>query len=473
LTLPIAALAAIGFSAVLSLPADTIPQLVQTDLALDLRVDYDAGTVDGTATLTLRNIGADPIPVVPLQIGRLMTVKGIEDAEGHPLAFQQDVIQFSDWPLFQVNQIGVQLPQALLPGEEQTVAIEYGGVLVGYTETGMQYVRDRVDRDFTILRTDALAFPSVGVPSIAGLRNLPRDDFSFSARITVPSDLTVAAAVPPNSRDESDGETTWVFRGDQPVPFVNIAIAPFEVLTAAGLRVFHFAADEEGAVLLSERVQETMSQYSAWFGTGKPDGLVTIIEIPEGWGSQASLSGGIIQTADAFRDMREMSQLYHEIAHLWHPMDTDLPSIRWNEGFATFLAMRLDAQLDPESNDLARSMEALAERQRAKQVSNPIPMVEFGERNLTNLSYGTGALMFYVLHESLGPNTSDAALGSYIQQYRESGSTTRQFVTSIKEANPAIVSAVLNDWLYTTTWLERLESGESLEDLIESYRAKG
>jgi len=470
--LPIAALAAIGFSAVLSLPVDTIPQLLQTDLALDLRVDYDAGTVAGTATLTLRNIGADPIPIVPLQIGRLMTVKGIEDAEGHPLAFQQDVLQFSDWPLFQVNQISVELPQALLPGEEQTVAVEYGGVLVGYTETGMQYVRDRVDRDFTILRTDALAFPSVGVPSIAVLRNLPRNDFSFSARITVPSNLTVAAAVPADSRDELDGETTWEFQGNQPVPFVNIAIAPFETLDSDGLRIFHFADDVEGALRLSKRVQETMSQYSAWFGTGKPDGLVTIIEIPEGWGSQASLSGGIIQTADAFRDMRAMSQLYHEIAHLWHPMDTDVPSIRWNEGFATFLAMRLDAQLDPESNNLARSMEALAERQRAR-YSDPVPMMEFGERNLTDLSYGTGALMFYVLHESLGPTTSDAALGSYIQQYRESGSSTEDFVGSITTANPAIVSAVFNDWLYTTTWLERLESGESLEDLIESYRAGG
>jgi len=146
--------------------------------------------------------------------------------------------------------------------------------------------------------------------------------------------------------------------------------------------------------------------------------------------------------------------------------------IRWNEGFATFLAMRLDAQLDPESNNLARSMEALAERQRAR-YSDPVPMMEFGERNLTDLSYGTGALMFYVLHESLGPTTSDAALGSYIQQYRESGSSTEDFVGSITTANPAIVSAVFNDWLYTTTWLERLESGESLEDLIESYRAGG
>jgi hypothetical protein len=77
------------------------------------------------------------------------------------------------------------------------------------------------------------------------------------------------------------------------------------------------------------------------------------------------------------------------------------------------------------------------------------------------------------LHESLGPDVADEALGAYIQQYRDTGSSTEEFVRSIKEASPAIVSAVLHDWLYTTSWLNRLESGESLADLIESYRSEG
>jgi hypothetical protein len=462
---------AIGIGAALSLPVDSIPELVQTDLALELRVDYEAGTVGGTATLVLRNAGQDPIPVIPLQIGRLMSVTGVEGADGRQIPFHQDVVQYADWPAFQVNQISIDLPQALSAGETQTISVHYGGVLVGYAETGMQYVRDRVNREFTILRTDALAFPSIGVPSIAGLRALPRADFGFSARITVPSDLTVAAAVRPDSLDRENGETTWVFRGDQPVPFVNIAIAPYETMDAAGVRIFHFADDTEGAGRLSARLHETISQYGSWFGTGKPDGTVTIIEIPEGWGSQASLAGGIIQTADAFRDMSAMSQLYHEIAHLWHPMDTDVPSIRWNEGLATFMAMRLDAQFDPDI-DLASSMEALAERQRARQASNPVPMAEFGGRNLTDLSYGTGALMFYMLYESLGPKELDAALGSYIREYRETGSSTEEFVIALKEAGPSVVSAVLNDWLYTASWLDRMESGESVADLIESYQGQ-
>jgi len=450
-------------------PADTIPRLLQTALHLDLRVDYEAGTVGGIASLTVRNTGEASITTIPLQIGRLMRVETVSDGAGPELSFTQDVIQFSDWPSFQVNQVVVALPGQLAPGAERTVAVSYGGVLVGYAETGMRYVRDHVDREFTILRTDALAFPSIGVPSIAGLRALPRANFEFSARITIPKELVVAAAVSPSGRKELGGEATWEFAGTEPVPFVNIAIAPYETLEADGVRIFHFAEDAEGAERLKRRVIQTMDAYGTWFHAEKPEGAVTIIEIPEGWGSQASLAGGIIQTADAFRTIGAMSQLYHEIAHLWHPPDTDVPSDRWNEGFATYLAMRLEAELDSGS-DLASSMDALAERQRGRAGSSPIPLSQYGENNLTDLSYGTGALMFYMLQESLGPALSDATLGAYISSFRLTGSSTQEFVESVAAANPSVAAAVFDEWLYTTRWLDRLNSGESLADLIESYR---
>jgi len=466
----VAIFSALSVTPSVSLPEDTIPQLVQTHVSLDVQVNYDAGTVAGSARLVLRNTGSDPIPVVPLQVGRLMTVTAVHSEDGQPISYSQDVIQFSDWPRLQVNQIHVALGEDLLPGEELVLTVTYGGILVGYTESGMSYVRDRVDRKFTILRTDAFAFPSVGVQSISGLRSLPREDFSFAAKITVPTGLTVAAAVSPTAIEDADDVTTWTFRGGDPVPFLNIAIASYDTLNAPGVRIYYFPDDREGAARLSERVQQTMDSYGVWFSTPRPDGQTTIIEIPEGWGSQASLAGGIIQTADAFRDLGEMSQLYHEIAHLWHPPEMDLPSIRWSEGLATFLAMRMEADIEP-AVDLRTSAEALAERQRGRQAGNPIPMVEFGERDLTDLSYGTGALMFYVLYESLGVDVADQALGAYIRQYRETGSSTAEFVESMMIANPHVVGAVLDEWLYTTTWLERLEAGETLAELIESYRA--
>ncbi|HSM08224.1 MAG TPA: M1 family aminopeptidase [Gemmatimonadota bacterium] len=451
-------------------PTDTLPRLLQTRLDLDVQVDYGSGTVGGSATLTLRNDGISILEIVPLQVGRLMTVEAVSDGDGQPLSFRQDIVTFTDWPAFQVNQVVVELPGGLRPDDEMVVAIEYGGVLVGYTETGMRYVRDHVDREFTILRTDAFAFPTVGVPSLEGLRSLPRGDFDFSARITVPADLTVAAGVEPVSREIHGDEATWLFEGVRPVPFLNIAIAPYETIASESVRIFHFAADGDGARRLRDQVGLAMERYGAWFGVSMPDGRVTIIEIPEGWGSQASLAGGIIQTADAFRDTTEVSQLYHEIAHLWHPTETDLPPDRWNEGFATYLAMRLEAELDPRT-DLKESMEALAARQ-VKRIGSPaVPMSAYGEHAQTDLSYGTGALMFYVLQRSLGQPALDAAVGRYISDYRDSGSTTEEFVDSMMGAGGATAKAVFDDWLFSTRWLDRLNAGEPLDDMIDAYRA--
>jgi hypothetical protein len=48
-----------------------------TGLELDLRVDYDAKALDGTATLHVRNASPRPARTIPLLLGRLMHVSRI------------------------------------------------------------------------------------------------------------------------------------------------------------------------------------------------------------------------------------------------------------------------------------------------------------------------------------------------------------------------------------------------------------
>ena len=71
-----------------------------------------------------------------------------------------------------------------------------------------------------------------------------------------------------------------------------------------------------------------------------------MIEIPEGFGSQASATAGIILDASAFGDQAQLPQLYHELSHFWNPRDLDVPSPRWNEGLAMYLQYRLARELD-------------------------------------------------------------------------------------------------------------------------------
>jgi hypothetical protein len=50
----------------------------------------------------------------------------------------------------------------------------------------MRYVKDHVDPVFTILRSDAFAFPQPGVPSEAANRQAGLRNFDYDLHITVP-----------------------------------------------------------------------------------------------------------------------------------------------------------------------------------------------------------------------------------------------------------------------------------------------
>lgn len=214
-----ACIAGVGRSAVAQHSED-VP-FTLTHLALDLRVDYGRRAVDGTATLHLRNVSDRARSDIPLLLNRLMTVSRVLDRAGDSVAFEQRITVFRDDSIRQVNAIVVTPHHPVPPGDSVAVVVHYGGILVGYAETGALYIRDRVSRDFTIVREDAYAFPVVGVPFWKANRAAVREPFTFAARITVPGDVTVAMGGEPTGRAAHDSLVAWTYRSTDPLPFLN------------------------------------------------------------------------------------------------------------------------------------------------------------------------------------------------------------------------------------------------------------
>jgi len=447
-------------------------RLIHLDLALS--VDYEEARLAGTATLTMENTSEEPVSLIPLLLYRLMMVSEVTDEAGGALAFTQDIVTMVDWPQYQANHITVILDAPLAPGQRTGVRVGYGGYLAGLTETGMRYVKDRIEREFTIIREDALAFPVLGVPSWEQNRAVARAPFSFRARITVPEDLTVAAGGRMAQRTLAHGQTTFEYRNIEPVAFLNIAIAPYQVLEGQDATVFYFPADSVGAGRVLDRLEAALALLGRWFG---PIGLhagITVIEIPEGFGSQASLAAGIIQTREAFNDSTQYRQLYHELSHLWNAPDLDVPSPRWNEGLASFLERRMAAELDGWP-DMAAFMEDAARATVTRFDGNPsyqaTPLIDYGKASLTDLSYRVGMLAFYALDRLIGPEAFNAAIGSYLRLYRDTGGTTADLSMVFQRAAPtADMTGFFEDWFYSMTWYERLRSGASLSEVIEGNR---
>lgn len=448
-----------------------LPQL--THLALEVEPDFEAERVAGTAILTLRNRSDAPLARVPLILHRLMRVTSVTDGDGRAVTFRQQVTSFADWERFQVNAIEVELAAPLAPDASTRLSVVYEGYLVGYTETGMQYVRDHVDRAFTILREDALAFPGVGVPSLETNRSAPRASFEFEVAVTVPADLVVATGGEEIAREERGDQVTWRYRSRGPAPYLIVAIAPYGIAQSGGLKAFHFPDDSAGArtmLTASRRAAERLGQI---LGPLDRSMALSIMEIPDGWGSQASLTGGIILEADAFRDPERRIELYHELTHLWNAVDLDTPSPRWNEGLAMFLQGRLAREIDGwdgEREAYERTAAGLLERCGGDEPCGRVPMRRYGAEQLTGYSYRVGRLMFAALYAALGEEAFDRALRTHFQAHQVSGTTTDDLVRAFVDEGGPAARQIFADWLDSTAWLDRLREASSAQEALERYR---
>jgi hypothetical protein len=446
------------------------PSLAMTRLELSLELDHREGSLNGSATYVVENQSASPVSELPFNRGRLMTVTHGEAADGRSVGFSQEVTVFSDDPRRQVNHVVVRLPEPLAAGSEVRVRLDYGGFLVGYTETGSVYIKDRVaweatapyleDGDFSILREDAYAWPVLGTLRRSTNRAAPRPDFSYGVRIGVPEPFTVASSGRLVTRETSGGRTTFVYESAAPVPFLNLPIARYAVRRGDGITVYHFPADSLGGRRVLESATRGLELLSSWFGPLASAPAVVIMEIPRMWGSQASLTGGIIQTADVFEDGGSLAPVYHELSHLWNAPDRDRPSARWNEGLATFLQFRMAQELD--GGDLERSVRRLSERVRTGDFGAAVadvPLSRYGEEGVTDLAYPVACLMFFALHSRLGAEAFDDVLGSFFQQHVERGWTLKGLAAHLRARAPIDLTGFTEAWIRTTGWYEQLRAG--------------
>ena len=442
------------------------------DVRLDLTIDHAAERLSGTFLCELENWTGAPAGEVSFLLNRLMEASAVEDGGGAALRYTQDVVRFTDEPMRQVTRIRVRLARPVPAGGRTTVRIAYAGNLVGYTEIGWLYVRDRIDTAFTILREDALAFPSIGGVSDAANRKRPRGEFTYDASIRVPGRYLVAAGGALTRAPHPDGTVTWRYLSGRPAPFLNVSVAPFDTLVEGGVRLFHFPADSEGARRTMANTQAALRLLARWFGPRHDALNLTITEIPDGWGSQASAVAGIIQTASAFREPGRSGELYHELSHLWNAKDTDTPSPRWNEGLAMFLQFLLRERVEawPGRREAETwYFSSIRSRVPGDSLLRTVPMIDYGRRNMTGNSYSVAEVMFAALFDLVGEERFDSIVGGYYQQHAAAG-TTREFVAFAGRAAGRNLDPFFDDWIYTTRWTDLIGRAASPGDLAAHYR---
>jgi aminopeptidase N len=445
-----------------------------THYDLQYRLDLEEGTLDSVAIMRVKNNGSTPVDHFPVLLYRLLTVTSVRDGTASA-SFVQKVASLDDQPTLQANVVTIQLKTPLRLAEERDVTISYRGYPLGYQEV-MQYVRDRIDGDYSLLRNDSLVYPVVSEASFAAMIRALRPDFTYTVRTTVPPGYQVACGNSRIERAETARDSTVTCTDIARNNRIDVAVAKFAVAedAPAHLRIFALPADAARANNMLSEMKRTIAFYTDYFGPMPGYSGYTVIEIPEGWGSQAS-HGYILQTAAAFRDPARISELYHEIGHTWNAhVSPDVQRARFfDEAFASYwqaLAIRKFSGEAAYVAEMQRSRDTFRKRAANDARNSTTPIVDYGKLELGGNSYTKGAWALYVLHETIGEEAFRKSMRRMLSAHAESPIDFEKFFQILRQESGRNLDRYLKEWFYGTQSSDWLVGEGDIKTLAKSYR---
>ena len=426
---------------------------------LSFEVDLKHNSLSGQAEIGLKNSSTDSITVIPVLLYRLMEVEAASDANGKSLSFTQRVVRFADEPKWQANAIQITLATALGPGQTTTLRLKYAGALFGYREV-MAYVKDTISEDYSLLRTESMPYPLIAAPSYAGWRTAYRNNFDYQVEAAVPQGYIAVCSGDQIGEPQRQADKT-IFRCAGPAESnsINVAIAKFRVIDDAQrkLRVYALETDTDAGNRIMNEMRRSLDFFTSYFGPppkigtmGAHNGL-TVIEIPDGWGSYG-LRGYIFQTAAAFKDAQRAGELYHEVGHVWNARIADRVqrSRYFDEAFAAYFEALAVRQFEGEQAYRAlldSYRDIFIERVNREPLGKTTPIVDYGKYEIGVFSYSKGAWSLYVLHQLLGEETFRRALADFLTSYGEKPADFENFRRSLEKSSGRDLNCWFQQWI--------------------------
>ena len=448
---------------------------------LALAIDPEHHSLSGQADIGLKNSSTHALTVIPLLLYRLMDVDVVSDAKGAAIPFTQSIVKFPDNPMWQANAIKVTLPAPLASGQTTTIHLKYAGGLFGYREV-MQYVKDTISEDYSLLRAESMPYPIIAAPSYAGWRSFYRNKFDYQIETTAPSGFVAVCSGPEAAPPQTQaGKTTYRCSGPSDSSQMNVAIAKFRVLddAARGLRVYTLQADGDAGDRVMNEMRRALDFYTSYLGPppkigsmGARSGL-TVIEIPEGWGSYG-VRGYIFQSASAFKDPNNAFELYHEVSHVWNAMVSDrVQRARFfDEAFASYFQTLAVRQFEGEPayrTQLDSYRDTFIQRANRNPLGKTTPIADYGKQELGVFSYSKGAWSLYVLHELVGEEQFKEIIRTFLAEFGEKPADFKAFQQVAERVAHRDLGKFFDEWIYGVVSSQLLLDKFPVTEIVKRY----
>jgi aminopeptidase N len=350
----------------------------------------------------------------------------------------------------------------------------YSGFVFGYPEV-MAYVNDRIDENYTLLRPDALSFPVVAESTFTSVLAACNTKFTYELSATVPRGYTAACGGDLIDRHANAERETFTFRSKMPTWRIDLAVARFSVLSdsANKLRVYHLSGDSSGARRILDASLNTVHLYSRMFGSPKHYEGYTIIEIPDGWGSQAG-DFYFLQTGAAFTDSSRIGEVYHELGHSWNATPSrDIQRCRYfDEAFASFfepLAIRSFRGEQAFEECMEKARDAFVRRAAKDREVYDTPIADYGKTELGRHSYTKGAWSLYVLYTLVGEKAFDSIVHTMLVAFDGRTINFREFQSLCENVSKRSLDTFFREWIYGTESSRLMVERVAIAEIVKRY----
>jgi peptidase M1-like protein len=467
-----------GFLSIYNVSASPADLPSVTHYSLQLLLLPKEERFEGAARMTVTNKTDHVFSDMPFLLYRLLDVQKVADDKGSSLTFDQTVTRLAEADVhnFQVSLVNVHLAKPLLPNAIIDLTINYSGSIYGYAEV-WGYVKDRVGEQYSLLRPDALAYPMLANATHESWRKSygHEQPFTYDLTVTVPDRYIVACGGTQQNVSTKAGFTTFIFKSKVPTWRIDVAAAKFKVVKdeAKQLSVYVLPEDEKNGAAILDAVGRSVKLYSKLFGELKDYRGYTVIEIPDGWGSQAS-DYYILETAAAFKDLKDLVELYHEVAHTWNakPKPEVQPTRWFDEAFAGYfqaIALRefegekaYQAEMDDDRDSFIKRV------QRDKR-NFDTPIADYGKYALGGASYTKGAWSLHVLHQLVGEEQFKQIIRTFLSEHWDRPADFKDFQEVAERVSRRKLDKYFQEWFYTSVSSQLLVDKIPITEIVKRY----
>jgi aminopeptidase N len=219
--------------------------------------------------------------------------------------------------------------------------------------------------------------------------------------------------------------------------------------------------------------REVINFYSGIFGRPKHYQGYTVIEIPDGWGSQAS-HFYFLQTAAAFKESSRIGEVYHEIGHSWNV--TASPSVKrcryFDEAFASYFESLPIRRFEGEQRfkeEMEKSRTAFVRWAKNDQKVFETPIAEYGKEELGRHSYTKGSWSLYVLNQIVGDERFALIVRTMIAEFGDKAIDFAGFQTMSERISKRSLKKFFDEWIYGTESSKLLVDSAPIINIVKRY----